>query len=374
MAKVWIGAENIVSSLGLTAADNYAACLQNRSGIAAHEGIGLNGETLYVSRMKDVPNELPNTASRILQMLYASVKDALSQTSLQLKNNKRVALILSTTKGDIEALEQGSLDGAALSKLVEDLSKLIGHEGEVSVLSNACISGAAAIILAHDMVHTKRADHVIVTGADVVSRFTLTGFQSLHAISHEAARPFCKTRKGVSLGEAAATVIVSNDNSIFKGEAFDLLGGSTSNDANHISGPSRTGEGLYRAITKTLNRAGVSTAEIDFISAHGTGTLYNDDMESVAFNRAGLKDTPLNSFKGYFGHTLGAAGVLEVALCMQTLRNNTMLKNMGMVEAGTVEQVNVLTENVSVPVKTILKTASGFGGCNAALLIQNNNA
>lgn len=374
MGKVWIGAENIVSPLGLTAADNFAACYQNKSGIAAHEGLGLNGETLYVSRMAQTPNELGEGYSRILQMLYASVKESLSKTTLEMKGNKRIALILSTTKGDIEALEQGSVDGAALSKLTEDLSKLIEHEGEVSVISNACISGAAAIILAYDMLQTNRAEHVIVTGADTVSRFTLTGFQSLHAISSEAARPFCKTRKGVSLGEAAATVIVSKDKSIFKKEAFDLLGGSTSNDANHISGPSRTGEGLFRAINKTLSRAGVGTNEIDFISAHGTGTLYNDDMESVAFNRAGLKDTPLNSFKGYFGHTLGAAGVLEVALCLQTLRNNTMLKNMGMVEAGTVETVNVLTEHVSAPVKTILKTASGFGGCNAALLIQNNNA
>lgn len=374
MGKVWIGAENIVSPLGLTAADNFAACYQNQSGIAAHAGIGLNGETLNVSRMALTPNELGEGYSRILQMLYASVKEALSQTALQLKGNKRIALILSTTKGDIEALEEGSVGGAALSKLTEDLSKLIEHEGEVSVISNACISGAAAIILAHDMLQTNRAEHVIVTGADTVSRFTLTGFQSLHAISNEAARPFCKTRKGVSLGEAAATVIVSKDKSIFITEAFDLLGGSTSNDANHISGPSRTGEGLFRAINKTLSRVGVAANEIDFISAHGTGTLYNDDMESVAFNRAGLKDIPLNSFKGYFGHTLGAAGVLEVALCMQTLRNHTLLKNMGMVEAGTVETVNVLTEHVKAPVKTILKTASGFGGCNAALLIQNNNA
>lgn len=374
MDKILIGAENVVSPLGLTAADNFAACYQNQSGITAHEGLGLNGETVYVSRMAQMPNELGQDYSRILQMLYASVKEALSQTTLELKGNKRIALILSTTKGDIEALEQGSLEDAALSKLTEDLSKLIGHEGEVSVISNACISGAAAIVLAHDMLHTNRAAHVIVTGADTVSRFTLTGFQSLHAISNEAARPFCKTRKGVSLGEAAATVIVSKDKSIFRNEAFHLLGGSTSNDANHISGPSRTGEGLYRAINKTLSRAGVGTNKIDFISAHGTGTLYNDDMESVAFNRAGLKDTPMNSFKGYFGHTLGAAGVLEVALCMQTLRNNTMLKNMGMVEAGTVEKVNVLEEHVKAPVKTILKTASGFGGCNAALLIQNNNA
>lgn len=368
-----MGAESIISPLGLTAAANFAACLNNQTGIAEYPNGGLNGETLFASRISQMPVALKDNHSRILQMLYASVIESLAQTNLVVEGNQRVALIFSTTKGDIEALEQGDNETAHLGNLQQQLSDLINHTGLGQVVSNACISGSAALVLAHDLISTNHADHVIVTGADVVSRFTTTGFQSLHALGSSACRPFCKTRSGVSLGEGAATIIVSADKGIYKTEPYLFLGGATSNDANHISGPSRTGEGLYRAIQKTLHRANVAAGNINFISAHGTGTLYNDDMESIAFNRAGLATTPLNSMKGYFGHTLGAAGVIETAMCLQSMRNNTLLKNVGLVEPGTAQPVNVLTRHLQTPVNMVLKTASGFGGCNAALLIKNTN-
>ena len=114
----------------------------------------------------------------------------------------------------------------------------------------------------------------------------------------------------------------------------------------------------------------MNSNDIDFISAHGTATVYNDEMESIAFDRLAMNHIPVNSLKGYFGHTLGAAGVLETAICMQSLRNNLLIKSLGFDKSGTSKELNVLRENVSQEVQTILKTASGFGGANASLIIS----
>ena len=111
-------------------------------------------------------------------------------------------------------------------------------------------------------------------------------------------------------------------------------------------------------------------ADIDFISAHGTGTIYNDEMESIAFDRSHLTHVPLNSLKGYFGHTLGAAGVIETVISMQMLRNQILIKSLGFEQTGTSKELNIIKENKPAELRMILKTASGFGGGNASLLIQ----
>ena len=198
----------------------------------------------------------------------------------------------------------------------------------------------------------------------------LFGFQSLYAISDEPSQPFDKNRKGISLGEGAAGVVMTLDKNIYKDSYFEFLEGTSSGDANHISGPSRTGEGLYRTIKNSLTLADVEPSEIDYISAHGTGTNYNDEMESIAFSRLNLSETPLNSLKGFFGHTLGAAGLIEIAICLQSLKNNLLIKSFGYNEPGTTKELNILKENKTQELNTILKTASGFGGCNASAIIR----
>ena len=147
------------------------------------------------------------------------------------------------------------------------------------------------------------------------------------------------------------------------------LGGATSNDSNHISGPSRDGEGLYLAIAAAMKEAEVTAGEIDFISAHGTATPYNDEMESLALAWAGLENVPVNSFKGYIGHTLGAAGVIETILSIYSIRNGVLFKSAGYQTNGVSRPLNVISQNIHQPVKKILKTASGFGGCNAAMVV-----
>lgn len=228
------------------------------------------------------------------------------------------------------------------------------------------------MIMAHDLVVAGKYDSVLVAGSDLVSEFVHAGFHSLFAISGKPCRPYDKDRNGVSLGEAAASVVISKNASTFKSEPLDFLGGTSSNDANHISGPSRTGEGLVRSVTKTLKNSGLTSADIDFINAHGTATTFNDEMESIAFDRMEMNTTPLISLKGYFGHTLGAAGIIETAISLQSLRTNSVPVNIGYTEEGTSKTLNIVTDTLEKPLKRFLKTASGFGGCNASCIIQQH--
>jgi len=201
----------------------------------------------------------------------------------------------------------------------------------------------------------------------------VSGFQSLQALSPEPCRPFDAERKGINLGEAAAAVVLSNKRGAGLNHSISITGGGLSNDANHISGPSRTGDELGFAIRQAMEEAGKKPEEIDFISAHGTATLYNDEMEARAFHGVGMDDVPLNSLKGYFGHTLGAAGVVETVMCIHSLLNNEVLATKGFERSGVSQAVRVSNELISTPMTTCLKTASGFGGCNGAIILQKEN-
>lgn len=164
--------------------------------------------------------------------------------------------------------------------------------------------------------------------------------------------------------------MLSNDDTLFKGSFDQYISGASSNDANHISGPSRTGEGLHRSIERTLNPASVRSAQIGYLSAHGTGTSFNDEMESIAFERSNLSEIPVNSMKGYFGHTLGAAGVIETMLGLEAMRRKELVPSLGFEEMGVSRPMNIITETTAPTSDYFLKTASGFGGCNAAALFK----
>jgi len=183
-------------------------------------------------------------------------------------------------------------------------------------------------------------------------------------------KPYCKKRTGINIGEVAASVLVTSNSELLNEESVVILGEGSCNDANHISGPSRTGEGLYRSISSALKQAEILSESIDYISAHGTATNYNDEMEAIAFNRHDLGDTPVNSLKGYFGHTLGASGLLETIVGMHSLKNNTLYTSLGFEEMGVSQPINVIEQTTTKELNTFLKTASGFGGCNTAILFQ----
>jgi 3-oxoacyl-[acyl-carrier-protein] synthase-1 len=214
-------------------------------------------------------------------------------------------------------------------------------------------------------------DHVVVLGADELSRFVVSGFQSLSALGNEPCKPFDRDRKGVSLGECATAVVVSAiPQALGADPDVSIAGGTISNDANHISGPSRTGDELAFAVREALKESNTQAGEIGFISAHGTATVYNDEMEAKAFYSLGLDTVPVNSTKGSFGHTLGAAGVLETILSIYSLRRNEILPTVGYEHHGVTQPITVNRTLQSKSMTKSLKTASGFGGCNAAIVLQ----
>ncbi|MDR6567005.1 beta-ketoacyl synthase N-terminal-like domain-containing protein [Chitinophaga ginsengisegetis] len=381
MQQVYVVADNIVGPLGGTTRENFDQVLSGNSGIAQHNNAAYAAAPFYgaitTPAQLDAFTANANVKgyTRFEQLLVASIQSALRQTAVTL-TDARTGFIISTTKGNIELLEQqpeGAVPPLANMQLYTTAKKVAAHfnaANEPLVISSACISGLVAILTGKRLIQSGRYDHVVVTGADVLTRFVLSGFQSFQAVSAVPCKPFDANRTGVTLGEGAATVILSRE----KGDAlFSLGAGAISNDANHISGPSRTGEELAAVMQLAVNGSGLTAADIGFVSAHGTATLYNDEMEAKALHHAGLAALPVNSLKGYYGHTLGAAGLIEAIISMQAMKAGVVLPTKGFEIPGVSMPVNVHNTLLQKTSRHFLKTVSGFGGCNAAMVFNLNS-
>ena len=311
--------------------------------------------------------------TRFEKLAIKAAEEAIRNAEIDASGN-RVLFILSTTKGNVELLEHlGSRhdDRPYLWYSAQLIAQHFGNQNTPIVVSNACISGCAAQIAAYNMLqYSDQYDYVVVVGAEVLSKFIISGFQSFKALSPERCKPFDANRCGLNLGEAGAAIVYARTDKPeeLADSTIIMEAGAINNDANHISGPSRTGEGLLRSIRKVTEN--FDTQRIAFINAHGTATLYNDDMESVAINRAGLQDITVNSLKGYYGHTLGAAGIMEVILSSIALQRHMAIKSLGTEQAGTAQALNVSMENHEVQGDAFLKLISGFGGSNAVVLFS----
>lgn len=374
MPAVYVVADNIYSPLGATTAQNFEQVKQGRSGIKKHHNLALANEPVYASlfNSNEIQEHKVFKYSLFERLLIVSIDDILAESEISATDTKTL-LIVSTTKGNISMLETNADDSdlkdrIALHTSARLVAEHFGFVNKPLVVSNACISGIMAILTGARLIQSSQYENVVIVGADVISKFVLSGFQSFQAISTEPCRPFDENRTGITLGEAAATMILSSNPKY--ADNIKVLGGAVSNDANHISAPSRTGAELAQAIEHTLSIAGLLPDDIDLISAHGTATSYNDEMEAKAVALAGLDKVPTNSLKGYYGHTLGAAGLIESIISIQSLKQNLILPTLGFATMGVSNPINVCTTLTSKRLKTCLKTASGFGGCNAAVVFS----
>ncbi len=376
MTDIFINSDNILSPIGLTTAENFRQLKQNVSGINLHDDTRLYEQPFQAALFSDDNffgnKDSQNTFTRFEKLLIASISDALAKSNIPVTDKKTV-LIISSTKGNISLLETEAASEKLNNRISLNTSaKLVaahfGFTNQPVIISNACISGILALLTGMRLIQSGQYDHAVVAGADVISKFVLSGFQSFQAISTLPCKPFDAARDGINLGEAAATIILTADKNHSSG--IKLTGGSVSNDANHISGPSRTGEELQLAISNAMQAAGINTDEIGFISAHGTATLFNDEMEAKAITLAGLQSAPVNSLKGYYGHTLGAAGLIESIISIQSLKENLVIPTRGFENMGVTQPVNICTSLFETSLQHCLKTASGFGGCNAAIIFS----
>lgn len=354
----YIIADNIISPLGETSEENYLSVKAGRSGIRAYEPGTCNiPEGFYASLLFEDFETLA----------LKSAQKAIRNAQLELKG-KRTAFILSSTKGNIE-------ENISLADSAQRIASQLGIDAKPIVVCNACISGLSALILGNRLIDSGLYDAAIVCGCDTPRQFILSGFQSLKALSSEPCRPFDMERMGLNLGEAAATLILSKNP--LQGNSWRMGDGFIRNDAFHISTPSKTADGLYLSLQRTLESytKEISSAceQIDmkehlaFINAHGTATLFNDQMESVAIGRAGLSDLPANAYKSFWGHTMGAAGILETIISMKAIDDNTILGTRGFSELGVSGKMNICAENRPTDKKGFIKMLSGFGGCNATI-------
>lgn len=368
--------DNIISSLGFSSEEVYQKVKSGISLGKLHAGVFsgvepfysslLNWETVNQESAKLFSDGMKYTPFEKIAILSAS--KAIESAKID-PSSSSVLFVLSTTKGNIGLLEEN--DGYEKERIhlwrsAQLIGKFFQNPNEVLVVSNACISGVSAQLLAIESMQLKGYDYAVVVGADVLSKFVISGFQSFKALSNERCKPFDAERRGLNLGEAAATIV------FHRGEPSQgdvvFRGGGNRNDANHISGPSRTGEGLYNAIQNAVKE--VDLCKLAFINAHGTATPYNDDMESWAIERSGLANVPVNSLKGYFGHTLGAAGILECIISAHAVSDNTLLGTMGYETFGVAKNITINKETKTCCNPMFLKIISGFGGSNAAICFE----
>ncbi len=379
MKAVYITDYNCITPLGFDVSSNWNALLEGKSGVRLHQIIE-NQPAFYASMIDtEKLNEEFNSNfsgdqrerqdfTRLEKMFLLSLKPLVEKHPV----SEETAFILSTTKGNISLLRDQKIlpEEAYLSNLAQKIAGFFGFKAKPVVVSNACVSGVMAMAVAKNMIRTGKYKNAFVIAGDEISQFVISGFNSFQAIGTGICKPYDKSRDGINLGEAAAAVFITSEPEKNEKFSFKIIGDSAINDANHISGPSRTGDGLFASIRNAINEAQVSSEDIDFISAHGTATLYNDEMEAIAFNRMELQNISLNSLKAYYGHSLGAAGLLESIISMESALNGTLISSKNYEEQGISQSLNIIRENQPAHIRYILKTASGFGGCNAAVVLE----
>lgn len=381
--KVFISASAMVTSLGEGVERNFSALLRGELGVrrivnprVAQSPVtaGIIPDSVYDALYERYDRQRTLTLTEIIAVHCIS-------SVLGNRSADGIGLVIASAKGNISLLEGHSAEWAEFREEtgeVADSALLLGpmarriasrfgiNADDTFVVSNACISGITAVAVARRLILSGRYKEMVVVGVDTQNRFITSGFASFKSLSDDVCRPYDESRCGLNLGEACGAMLLTTE-----GEGVCISGAALTDDANHISGPSRTGDGLYFAMRKAMAEAGADN--VDMLQMHGTATAYNDEMESKACSLAGLQNVPVQSLKPYFGHTMGASGVIETIIAAEELRNQILVGTLGFETLGVPMPLNISRSNVELPSGKplrALKTASGFGGTNAALLLE----
>lgn len=369
----YIVATEMVTALGYGTDTNVSALDKGICGVKTRQDSRLSGYPLAAavipdgicSSMEEKYGPLPKA-----ELLLTAVIDGIVSKSGISFASPDTFIVFSSTKGNVDLLDPEAEvqdEKAYLWEMGRRVASHFGAESRFCVISNACISGVSALIVARRLILSGRYRKVVAAGCDVLSEFIVSGFASFRSLSPELCRPYDKSRSGLNLGEAAGAILLSDGKCP---DAALLTGGAISDDANHISGPSRTGDGLYFAMRNAMSEAGVSASEISFLNMHGTATVYNDEMESKAIALAGLSEVPVQSLKPYFGHTLGASGIIETVMSVEQLKRGALWGTPGFEELGVPMPLSVSSSQRRLSMRHCVKAASGFGGCNAAVVLS----
>ena len=292
----------------------------------------------------------------------------------------RIALLLGTSTASIGATEEGYRRLDADGRLPADLRRpaihaphslgafvamSLGLEGPCLTVSTACSSSAKVFASAERLIRLGLVDAAVVGGVDTLCDSVLFGFNALELVSPEPCRPFGASRRGISIGEAAGFALLERIDAA--PSAPRLLGYGESTDAHHMSTPHPEGLGAELALHDALDRAGLVAGQVDYINLHGTASRKNDEVEAALVNRSFDANTRASSTKGYTGHTLGAAGILEAAIALLALREGLVPGNLGVETPDPVCGPSFAWHSERRPLRVALSNSFGFGGNNACL-------
>ncbi len=372
MKSVYIAPIGAVTALG-NLEQTWQGLLQGRTGIEDLNGkiADLRGTPVPVAAVDGI-DATAYGRERLDHLLSILLNEIMSLLPLP----ENTGLVLATTKGAVDEILDME-DGADVSKLelqpwdiASHLTGILGLDGPVTTVSAACASGSVAVIQAAMRILDGHAKHMVVIGVDVLSRFVISGFHALQALSRSLCRPFDRHRDGLVLGEGAAALLLSSNSGLVKevGHAAAISGWGISCDAVHITAPARDARGLVSALENVLRMAGRSNA--GGINAHGTGTVYNDAMEIEAFRRVFGDIPPFHSVKGAIGHCLGAAGVIEASVSLRSVEAGLLPPTAGLIEPEN-QHVNADGQrSIRLDEPSVISCNSGFGGINAAVMFD----
>lgn len=367
---IYIAGLGLVSALGRGVADTLQALQTGRCGLGP-----LRLFTAVEPRMPVGAVDVNRNDDDPLPRTHHLAQTAADQILIQ-DNRPLDAIILGTTTGGIltteTLLEKGVSEPHAyryhgLGSVGDALARRLGCRGPVITVSTACSSGAAAIALAAAMLRRGLARRVLAGGADALCRLTYFGFKSLQLIDPRGARPLDRDRRGMSVAEGAAFLLLSIEPPVQ--DALQLLGAGLSCDAYHATTPLPEGQGALAAMQAALADAGVAAAAIDYINLHGTGTLDNDLAEARAVKALFGNPPALSSIKGATGHSLAGAGAIEAVVAALAVQYGLVPANVGLGAVDPQLNLSPIATPMRRPISTVLSNSFGFGGNNAALVI-----
>jgi 3-oxoacyl-(acyl-carrier-protein) synthase len=339
--------------------------------------VGRGGE---IKKLRPLPGAR-RVRCRATQLLLAAAEDLLARAAISAEP-ARIAVVLGTALGGVGELERAMAPGGRARHAVDALydspahalARRLGARGPVMTVGAACAAGATALGTGADLLRADVVDVVIAGGYDALCRFVMRGFDALRSLTRERVRPFDKRRSGLLLGEAAGLVLMTREGATTGPRLGRLLGHASASDGSHVAAPDANGRGLELAVRTALDEAGLTPADVEFVSAHGTGTLVNDRIEADVLRRVlgrRAAETPVNSIKASIGHTMGAAAALEAVMCLMAGREGVVPQTLGLEEPDPAcELDHVIGSPRAARPRISLSTSLGFGGCNAALVLE----
>jgi 3-oxoacyl-(acyl-carrier-protein) synthase len=343
--------------------------------------VGVGGE---IKKVPPVPGAI-TIDCRASRLLIAAASEVAATAGPMLSGDpRRLGVVVGTALGGVEEGERGlpgsegprRLAGGLYDTPARNLARWLGARGPVQTVSTACASGATALGIAAELLDAGVADAVVAGGYDILCRFVMRGFDALRSLTRDAVRPFDRRRTGLLLGEAAALVLLAREREADARRAprlGQLLGHGSGSDGSHIAAPDPNGRGLEFTTRTAMAAAGIQPAAVDFVSAHGTATPVNDRIETGVLKRvlgARAHAIPVNSIKGYMGHTMGAAATLEAIMCLLAARHGVIPPTLGLEEPDPECDLDYVPGSPrAVRPRIMLSTSQGFGGCNATLVL-----